>query len=579
LDRIVRFTLAALFAMGCCFAEPPAPQADQQLELWYYHHSFLVDGAAVTKSKALIDKAAAAGYTGAVFWDTSFDFMGNDSWSIDNEDRMKEVMNYARKQHMKAVALGASVGWSNDLLAINPNWAEASRVVGAQFTVDASGRKLKLNNSFPGLANSSFESGKSNWDSGDRDIGITQNGRGGSSAATIVDAKANARLRQKITLKPWRQYHLSLWIKTSSFQGGSMIEVLDRGNQKVRFNATLPAGGNHDWTQLDYLFNSQDSTSADLYLGVWGGSSGIISFDDVGLEETAFVYLEHRYGAPFRLYDPANPSTVYREGADYNQVLDPDMRAPTRPAFHNVFHWPPTATLPAGTSLKPGQIVAADFYAVFPMTMSNETAVCLTEPGFYKWLGQNAKEVKQVLPPNGGVLLSFDEIRQMNSCYACRSRNMTAGQLLAWSIAKTTQIYQSILPKAPLFVWSDMFDPHHNAHDDYYYVEGDLAGSWKGLPAEVSIMNWNLDHLAKSLTWFSGRDPKQPVAHHQMIAGFYDKGAGAPEARKEWKQAASIPGIIGMMYTTYADDYSQLQSFADGARAGWRDYLASLPKQ
>jgi hypothetical protein len=579
LGRIVTFTLAALFAIGCCFAQPPAPPADQQLELWYYHHSFLVDGAAVTKSKALIDKAAAAGYTGAVFWDTSFDFMGNDSWSIDNEDRMKEVMNYARKQHMKAVALGASVGWSNDLLAINPNWAEASRVVGAQFTVDASGRKLKLNNSFPGLANSSFESGKSNWDSGDRDIGITQNGHGGSSAATVVDAKANARLRQKITLKPWRQYHLSLWIKTSSFQGGSMIEVLDRGNQKVRFNATLPAGGNHDWTQLDYLFNSQDSTSADLYLGVWGGSSGIISFDDVALEETAFVYLEHRAGAPFKLYDPANPSTVYREGADYNQVLDPDMRAPTRPAFHNVFHWPPAATLPAGTALKPGQIVAADFYAVFPMTMSNETAVCLTEPGFYKWLGQNAKEVKQVLPSNGGVLLSFDEIRQMNSCYACRSRNMTAGQLLAWSIAKTTQIYQSILPKAPLFVWSDMFDPHHNAHDDYYYVEGDLAGSWKGLPAEVSIMNWNLDHLAESLKWFSGRDPKQPVAHHQMIAGFYDKGAGAPEARKEWKRAAGIPGITGMMYTTYADDYSQLQSFADGARAGWRDYLASLPKQ
>jgi hypothetical protein len=578
LGRIVTFTLAALFAMGCSFAEPPAPQADQQLELWYYHHSFLADDAAVTKSKALIDKAAAAGYTGAVFWDTSFDFMGDDFWPIDNEDRMKEVMNYARKRHMKAVALNASVGWSNDLLAINPNWAEASRIVGAQFTVDASGRKLKLNNSFPGLANSSFESDKSNWDSGDRDIGITQNGRGGSSAATVVDAKANARLRQKITLKPWRQYHLSLWIKTSSFRGGSMIEVLDRGNQQVRFNATLPASGNHDWTQLDYLFNSQDSTSADLYLGVWGGSSGIISFDDVALEETAFVYLEHGAGAPFKLYDPANPSTVYREGPDYNQVLDPDMRAPTRPAFHNVFHWPPTATLPAGTSLKPGQIAAADFYAVFPMTMSNETSVCLTEPGFYKWLGQNAKEVKQVLPSNGSVLLSFDEIRQMNSCYACRSRNMTAGQLLAWSIAKTTQIYQSILPKAPLFVWSDMFDPHHNAHDDYYYVEGDLAGSWKGLPAEVSIMNWNLDHLADSLTWFSGRDPKQPVAHHQMIAGFYDKGAGGPEARKEWKQAAGIPSITGMMYTTFSDDYSQLQSFADGARAGWHDYLTSLPK-
>jgi len=579
LGYVVTLILAALFAISCASsAQAPVPQQNQ-LDLWYYHHSYLTNDEAVVKSKALIDKAAAAGYTGAVFWDTSFDFMGDAFWPIENQDRMKEVMKYARKKHLKTVALTGFVGWSNDLLSINPNWAEASRIVGAQFTVDASGRKLNLNNSFSGLANSSFEAGKSNWDTGDHDVNTTQNGRGGSFAATVVDAKANSRLRQTITLKPWRQYHLSLWMKTAKFRGGPMVEVLDSNNAKMRFNASLPANGDHAWTQLDYLFNSQDTTAADLYLGVWGGSSGIISFDDVVLEETAFVYLEHSAGAPFKLYDPANPATVYRQGADYNQVLDPDMHAPTRPAFHNVFHWPPTATLPAGTSLKPGQVVAADFYAVFPMTMSTETSVCLTEPGFYKWMGENAKAVKRVLPPDSGILLGYDEIRQANSCYACRSRNLTAGQLLAWSIAKSTHIYQSVLPETPLFVWSDMFDPHHNAHDDYYYVEGDLAGSWKGLPAGVSIMNWNLDHLTKSLTWFSGLDPKQSVAHRQMIAGFYDKGVGEPEALKEWKQAAGIPGITGMMYTTYVDDYSQLQSFATGAKAGWQKYLASLAKR
>ena len=30
-------------------------------------------------------------------------------------------------------------------------------------------------------------------------------------------------------------------------------------------------------------------------------------------------------------------------------------------------------------------------------------------------------------------------------------------------------------------VWSDMFDPNHNAVDDYYLVNGTLAGSWEGL--------------------------------------------------------------------------------------------------
>jgi len=65
---------------------PPAPSTPQ---LWYYHHSYLTNDEEVAKSKALIDKAAAAGYTGAVFWDSSFNFMSNPDWSFENEERMK----------------------------------------------------------------------------------------------------------------------------------------------------------------------------------------------------------------------------------------------------------------------------------------------------------------------------------------------------------------------------------------------------------------------------------------------------------------------------------------------------------
>ena len=56
-------------------AQPPWGRRHSP-ELWYYHHSYLTnDEEASPKSKALIDKAAAAGYTGAVFWDSSFNFM------------------------------------------------------------------------------------------------------------------------------------------------------------------------------------------------------------------------------------------------------------------------------------------------------------------------------------------------------------------------------------------------------------------------------------------------------------------------------------------------------------------------
>ncbi|HEY3936720.1 MAG TPA: hypothetical protein VGL97_04790 [Bryobacteraceae bacterium] len=570
--------IAAIAAWG---GSPEAPISPPSPELWYWHHSYLTSEDAVAKSEELIDKAAKAGYTGVVFWDSSFNFMGNPSWPKDNEDRMKEVMKYANHKHMKAVASVAPFGWSNDVLGVDPNWAESQRVVGAEFQVVASGKALHFMNSFPGLKNGDFEAGKTGWfDTNDQGIGITENAHGGKSAAAIVDAAGNGRLHQEIKLIPWRQYHLRLFFKSINFLGGPMVEIFESGNsEKLRMIAYPHANGTHDWTELDYSFNSGDTKDASLYLGVWGGSKGVLLFDDILLEERALVYVEHSAGAPFKLYDPANPAKVYQEGVDYNRVVDPPMVAPQVNAFHNSYHWPPDITLPAGTHLVPGQTVAADYYAVFPIAFNNETAMCMSEPGVYRWLAANAQAVKKVLPKEAATLLNYDEIRQANSCWACRSRKMTAGELLAWSVGKTAQIYQTALPGTDLYVWNDMFDPYHNAKDHVFHVEGDFAGSWKGLAADVSIMNWNLGALRQSLTWFSGHDPRQPIAHRQMIAGFYDRGNGAAEASKELKDAAGIPGVVGFMYTTYADDYSQLQSFADGARAAWPAYLASLPKR
>ncbi len=156
---------------------------------------------------------------------------------------------------------------------------------------------------------------------------------------------------------------------------------------------------------------------------------------------------------------------------------------------------------------------------------------------------------------------------------------MTPGELLAWSLPKTREIYQAALPGASFWVWSDMFDPSHNAHANYYYAEGSFAGSWKGIPTDVSVLNWNLGQLKRSLTWFSGLNPEQPIPHSQIIAGFYDNPDAEGEARRELREAAGIPGIRGLMYTTWTDNYSKLQAFADTVRSAWPGYKASLPKE
>jgi hypothetical protein len=559
-----RIVLLALFCV-VSHGAPPGP------ELWYWHHSYLTSDRAVDSSKALISRAVAAGYTGVAFWDSSFTFISDSFWPPENIERLRTVVNYAAAKGLKIMAPVAPFGFANDALQANPNWAEAQRVIGAEFQVDSSGKRLDFVNSFAGVANSGFESGEADWFSThDGRLAIdTEVAHNGRASGVIREAHGNARFRQELALTPWRQYHLRLFFKSDHFRGLSQLGILDASDKtKERLNAPIPAAGTHDWTRLDFTFDNQDSTRAWIYLGVWGGSSGTLWLDDIQIEETALVYVVRRPGAPLRLYDPAHPEIVYTEGADYNAVADPRV-ASSRTPFTDLYHDPAPVTLPSGTRLHPGQRVAMDFYAVFPIPGPMQVAMCLTEPGVLDWQRRNARAISQVLPRGAGILMQYDEIRQMNSCASCRAKQLSAAGLLDWSLAQSIGIYKSVFADPPLYVWSDMFDPRHNARDHYYYVEGDLGGSWNGVPGEVTILNWNLDHLHQSLAFFAGH------GHRQIIAGYYDKGDGAATARAELAEASGISDVAGLMYTTWNDDYSQLERFASAANAAWPGYLRS----
>ncbi|MBV9760716.1 MAG: hypothetical protein JO340_09135 [Acidobacteriaceae bacterium] len=554
------------------------PRPSAAPELWYWHHSYLANDKAVEASAALIDRAVAAGYTGVAFWDSSLSFMSDKFWPAENVARLRRAIEYASSRGLKVMAPVAPFGFANDALQVDPNLAEAQRVIGARFQVDRTATRLEPVNSFAGLANSGFEAGEADWFS-THDSGIaldTSVAHSGRASAVIRDARGNARFRQAIAVTPWRQYHLRLFFKSENFRGLAQLGLLDREHEdEQRLNAQIPAAGNHDWSRLDLMFNSQESTRAWLYMGVWGGSTGTLWLDDVQIEETALVYAVRRAGAPLKVYDADHPSFVFQEGADYDPIADPRMTA-TRTPFTDSYHEPAPVTLPASTRLRPGQRVDMDFYAVFPIPGLMQAAMCLTDPGVLEWQRRNARAIREVLPSGAGILMQYDEIRQMNSCASCRAKKLSAGALLDWSLAESVRTYSGVFPDSRLYVWSDMFDPYHNARDHYYYVEGDLTGAWKGLPANVTVVNWNLDRLRDSLAWFAGGDRRQNIAHAQIIAGYYDKGDGAAAARAELEQAAGIPGIAGLMYTTWGDDYSQLEPFAKAARQAWPRYLANL---
>jgi hypothetical protein len=180
--------------------------------------------------------------------------------------------------------------------------------------------------------------------------------------------------------------------------------------------------------------------------------------------------------------------------------------------------------------------------------------ICPSEPKTIDLLRDQAQR-KHKLWGAKGYMMSHDEIRVLNHCAACQARKLTPGQIIADNVKTCIAILKEVNPGGRIHTWNDMFDPNHNAvAKDYYLVNGSLQGSWEGLSSDVIILPWYFSKRAESLKFFADR------GHRQVIAGYYDAN---PEKIKDWITAGKgINGIIGAMYTTWQNKYSDMESFS-----------------
>ena len=145
------------------------------------------------------------------------------------------------------------------------------------------------------------------------------------------------------------------------------------------------------------------------------------------------------------------------------------------------------------------------------------------------------KRVNDLFAPKTWFL-SHDEIRVTGWCKDAEESKLSPGQRLAANVKKCVEIVRAASPKGRIAIWSDMFDPHHNAVEKYYLVNGSWKGSWEGLPKDVVIVNWNGGKAAESLKFFADR------GHAQVIAGFYD--SPGLQGFTKWDGAArGVPGV------------------------------------
>jgi hypothetical protein len=562
-----RFLLVCIGLCLLCLSPSPARLTAEETGLrfarrWFYaSHNLLVDRN-VDALVALLRRAGQSGYNGVVLADYKFNIL--ERMPPNYFRNVARVRREAAAAGIEIIPAVCPIGYSAGLLAHDPNLAEGLSVQDAPFVVKG-GVAVPVPDPAAQLVNGGLEDVQ-----GHRFRGFSlQDGPGQSTFADrrvvhtgkvscrmqdVVRQQpaANCRLAQRVKVRPHACYRFSCWVKTRDLQPVRAFRLLVLGGKRGRplTFAEADLRPTQDWGRVEVVFNSLEENEVLVYAGQWGGRSGTLWVDDLALEELALVNVLRRRGCPL-VVASGDGQTVYEEGRDFEPVRDAKLGRDPYAGEYSFRHAGPALRLTARSRIREGDRLRVSWYHPLP-TLSYQVMCCLSEPKVYALLRDQVKRVNDLFRP-ATFLMSHDEIRVANWCRACQARRQTPGALLAENVRRCVRIIREVSPKAQIAVWSDMFDPHHNAVEHYYLVNGSLKGSWDGLPADVIIANWNGGKATASLKWFAGR------GHVQVIAGYYDGDLGN---FRRWRAAAQgVPKVEGFMYTTWQNRYGLLEEY------------------
>ena len=527
-QRITAFVLLFLstFSLLAAGQETPGRQ------LWLYYPTNLLVEKNVDKLQEIWGRAAKAGYTHVLLADSKFSRLGEmDQRYFRNVERVKQT---AQQLKLTLVPAVFSIGYSNDLLSRNPNLAEGLPVKDAPFVVKDGVAILEADP--PVRFNSKFSF---------VDESVKLDAAAG--VATVNDHSSNARMNQKLKLTPHRHYHVSVEVKTDDYSGQPEIKALAGGWSLNWTN--LGVKRTQDWTTHHVTFNSLGNSEVAVYFGVWGKASGKLQWRNWRIEEVGLLNVLRRVGAP--LVVKTQDGKVLEEGKDYEPIKDTKMGVVPYAGEYEVFHGSPPIRMKG--DFAEGTKLLVSWYHPH-IVYDGQVSCCPSDPGTNRVIVDQAKRMKELWAgAAGGWTMSHDEIRVLNQDESCQKTAQTPGQILAANAKFCTALLTDT--GRPIHVWNDMFDPFHNAvKGPYYLVNGDYAGSWEGLDRSVTILNWNFSKRDQSLKFFADR------GHKQVIAGYYDH---APEQINQWlDSAARVEGVVGVMYTTWKSDYSNVEKFA-----------------
>ncbi len=507
----------------------------------------------VREVSRVFETASAHGLNGAVI------SMGLDTLCKKDDDyfrRLEEIRLIAQRRKLELIPAVFSVGYGGAALAHDRNLAAGLPVKDARFVAKGAEARLAgetttriLNGGFEEYAGHRLKSYRFHDQPGEVSFVDTAQRHGGKASLRMENFTANkhghGRVMQEIAVVPHRCYRMHLWVKTKNLQpeGCFRVQVLTGSRALAPRQFKVPSTSG--WRKLTMVFNSLTFERVRLYAGVWKGQAGTFWLDDWSIEEIGPLNVLQRAGTPVQVQNE-DGSLTYTEGRDYAPLVDPRF-SPSR-----VDRPAPALRILPGGRIREGQRLRVSWYHALAINRGQIT-VCMAEPALYEIFDHEARLLAERLRPRR-VMLNMDEIRMGGTCAACRNRDMAA--LLGECITKQVAILRRHMPGVEVYIWSDMLDPHHNAHGDYYLVDGDFTGSWNHVPKDLIIAVWGGAPRAKSLQFF------EEQGFRTMIACYYD-AANLDGVRAWMRLARGHRNVTGFMYTPWRKSYDLLGQFGE----------------
>ena len=533
----------------------------------------------------LLDRAKTAGYDAVLFIDGKLNNYDHFDWAEVYTSHLRALREQIRSRGMQMIVATAPIGYCDPVLATDPNLANAYPLRDV-LLVAHNGKLVPTENA--AITNGSFERSKNGmldgWDQKDPGAVVDTAAVHDGAASLRLSAQGGptmaARAFTTVAVKPFHQYRVRFWAKLSKLDANSArLFVLDPNSGRNRDLTTqylsVPglAGSNTgaadkavrsyfpfarnrtlDWAEMEIAFNSLELDKVRIGFGVDTSTAGAMWIDNVRMESTPMLNLLRRNTLTTTLKNADGSTAV--EGRDVAGIADPLIGKAGFDGLFDTYHDAPVPILPAGSRIPEGATVRLSGWHAM-VTASGQTGCSWHDPAVVAQLDRTVRRIQADIAPDG-FMLDIDEVRT-GGWEPTDASFPTVGAAFAAMVQREIRSVQQIAPGRPVYMWNDMVDPQANAKPKgYYQVREPLTGSWIGLPKELVIINWT-----------AGGSPVGPASMkhfaklgvRQIAAGFYDHPVA--DNRRGWQRAAKgVANIVGTMYTTWQNDYTELEAFA-----------------